>query len=89
MTMAGVSPQQLQPLPLVCKYPAVLYLTPSSVYHTHILTPNPSLHFLSLPPPPPKGVQFTLLHEVLNISSTCTSRYAFEVEKEFSHIACF
>ena len=34
----------------------------------HTYTSNPSLHILSLPLPPPKGVQFTLLHGVLNIS---------------------
>lgn len=62
--------QQLQSLSLVCKYPAALFslLTPSSVSLAHTHTSNPSLHILSLPLPPPKGVQFILLHGVLNIS---------------------
>lgn len=76
------------------KHPhAVLYLTtPSlslslSVSNTHAHTSNP-LHKLFLPASATsKGVQFTVLHEVLTWQSTNTSRYAFEVEKEFSHIA--
>lgn len=51
---------------LICKYPAVLNLTLSFVFwNTHVL--NPLQHF-PFPLPPPKGVQFTLLHELLNIS---------------------
>lgn len=56
--------------------------------HTHKHTQLTAIAIAFLPASATsKGVQFTVLHEVLTRQITNTSRYAFEVEREFSHIA--